>query len=247
MKKHVIALQCLWYALTPILLICLPLAIYVKKTTLRLPEAQGKRTFTLGYNHTHSLRLVHFGESTVAGVGVDNIEQGLSYHLAKQLSRHKMNIECHIQGENGIRFSELNKKIKQYNSPIDVAIITMGVNDTTQFTSLKKWQQNIEFAIERLKQVGAEHIFFMQVPPMAAFPALPFPLNQLLGLRSLLLDKQLGLICSQKIGVHHLYSALDVNKHWMAEDGYHPNVLGYEKWAEKVTPQMLEHLRFMPY
>lgn len=240
-------LQLSWYVLTPVFALCIPQALYVKRTALRLPEAQGGKTIRHG-QHDETLRFIHFGESTVAGVGVKQFTQGLSAQLCYTLStalstQQSTSVECNITGQNGIRFRGLNEHIQQHTSPADFAIITMGVNDTTGLTSVKHWQHEITKSIELLHNKGINQIFFTQVPPMTQFPALPAPLKYLLGLRAYILNTELQRLCHQHEGCKYVGSQLLVEKEMMAEDGYHPSALGYKAWAEQITPHILEHLR----
>ena len=182
-------LQLSWYALTPIFLLCIPQALYIKKTTLRLPEAQGGPIIQHGQS-SNALKFAHFGESTVAGVGVEQLKSGLSAQLCHEIVRQSIHpqhtsIECYITGQNGIRFTELNTLIEQSHYSADFNLITMGVNDTTSLTSIRRWQNNIQRCITQLNSdTQMKPIFFTQVPPMAQFPALPATLSYLLGLRA---------------------------------------------------------------
>lgn len=51
-------LTLLWYLCTPILALCIPQAIYVKKNTLRLPEASGETEFTVGSPQATSYKIL---------------------------------------------------------------------------------------------------------------------------------------------------------------------------------------------
>lgn len=239
-----ITLQTCWYALFPFFLLLLPQAIYVKKTTLRLPEAHGENLIAFQGLTPHNVHISHFGESTVAGVGIQKYHDGLSANICQRLHNQlSMNIHCHIVGKNGICYDELNTLIAQHSHKIDVAIITMGVNDTTKLTSLSQWRKHIELCIALLQQQGVRHIFFTQVPPMAQFPALPAPLKYFLGLRAWQLDLELKRIIQNQHRCHYVGSKLLVEKHYIAEDGYHPSAQGYAAWAEQITPQIVARLK----
>lgn len=240
-------LQLSWYLLTPVFLLCIPQALYVKRTAVRLPEAKGQKTENFG-SHGKHLTFLHFGESTVAGVGVKTFKQGFSAQLCQTLSvgisqSSPQRVKCSITGQNGIRFQALNDLIAQQNETADFAIITMGVNDTTGLTAVKYWQEEIYRSIELLNKKGITQIFFTQVPPMVQFPALPAPLKYFLGLRAHILNTELRRICKQTHDCTYVGSKLLVEKEMMAEDGYHPSEKGYHAWAEQITPQILRHLR----
>ncbi len=239
-----ITLQACWYALFPFFLLLLPQAIYVKKTTLRLPEASGDNHIPFQGFSAHSAHVSHFGESTVAGVGIQKLHEGLSANICQRLhDQLSMNIHCHISGKNGICYEELNALIATHPHTTDVAIITMGVNDTTKLTPLSQWRKQIELCITQLQQQGTQHIFFTQVPPMAQFPALPAPLKYFLGLRAWQLDLELKRITQNQHRCHYVGSKLLVEKHYMAEDGYHPSAQGYAAWAEQISPQIVAKLK----
>lgn len=237
-------LKSIWLASFPFMPLVLPQALYVKRSTLRLPEAMGPRTF----NDPQSapLSLLHVGESTVAGVGVNEIKQGFTHHLAQSLAYHKNidvnDVAYHVCGENGIRLDALNDHISDLPNGFDVALVTMGVNDCSKFTSLKKWHNNIHTCIKALKQKTHGPIFFTQVPPMADFPALPFPIKNILGLRATLLDKELQKICLNYDQVYHLNIDVPLEDNMMARDGYHPSAKGYKTWAQLIAPSILEKL-----
>lgn len=225
----------LWWPCLPLLLVIFPQALYVKRTTLRLPEATGSRTHK---PESSAVNLLHVGESPVAGVGIKHLEQGITAQLGEQLStRIKQDVAWQVIAQNGITIKELNSLLAE--QPIenyDLALITMGVNDTTKFTSLKKW-------LEQLNQLRSQlngPIIFTQVPPMAQFPALPAPLKYIIGFRAHLLDLELQRFCKKTDGVYYVGSKLRVEKEMMAEDGYHPSALGYENWAAQLLPDVEE-------
>jgi len=86
----------------------LPLIIFqakkVKANTLRLPIADGKQ---VSNTPNASLNILHIGESTVAGVGVNKLEQGLTKGIIDRLNQvHTGSINWHILAENGATLSQ---------------------------------------------------------------------------------------------------------------------------------------------
>lgn len=224
----------LYLPLLPLLPVILVQGKSVKANTLRLPEAGGSRQKKI--LAANSLSLLHIGESTVAGVGVDDFQLGLTARLAEHFA-------CSWQafGRNGAAISDINQQIASAElQPAELVLVTMGVNDTTSLTRRNQWLTELVACINRLEMQspveGAKaKICFTQVPPMHLFPALPFPLNYFLGLRAWQLDLSLRQLCLQK-DWHHLTIDMPLEHQWMAEDGYHPNAEGYKKWAEKIAP-----------
>lgn len=229
-----------WLCTVPLLAIIFPQALYVKKTTIRMPEAAGpKQGFIKGIEP--NLKVLHVGESTVAGVGVINLKEGLTAKIAQALNlATKREIQWQTYGVNGINFKELLEHLQTTPAvQCDIALVTMGVNDTTKLTTLKNWNQYINQTIESLKLTTSGPIIFTQVPPMMQFPALPAPLKYLLGLRSGILDLSLKRICQSHSDVYHVASEPKVKPLYMAKDGYHPSELGYSEWAKSIGPKIL--------
>lgn len=244
-------LRILWISVClPLFAVLLPQAIYVKRSTIRLPEAKGERSSQL--SHDNALHLLHIGESTVAGVGVASIDSGFTANIAKAISANTNTPTAwSLFGENGIRISELGSRLPQeiqkltishkrpdIKTQYDLAIVTMGVNDSTKFTSVKQWRAGLIDTVKVLKANTIGPIYFTQVPPLWQFPALPSPIKHLLGLRSLILDNELKAFCEQHDGVYYVGSELQVEKGMMAIDGYHPSELGYQQWALKIADQI---------
>ena len=251
MKAQQTYLRIFWLIIClPLFVVFLPQAIYVKRTTLRLPEAAGQR-FKL-VNANNPLRLIHVGESTVAGVGVDSIEKGFTANLALAISELKQRpISWALFGENGIRIKGLNQILpselqnldrqtekEKGTSRYDLAVVTMGVNDSTKFTSIKQWKKSLKENVEILRAVTDGPIYFTQVPPLAQFPALPSPLKNLLGIRSQILDNELKQFCELQLNVYYIGSEMQVGEGMMAIDGYHPSELGYQRWAQTIAAQI---------
>ncbi len=237
-----LALRMGWLVSLPLLILILPQALFVKRTTIRLKEAQGANHGKTG-GSVPSIRLLHLGESTVAGVGVKDTQLGFTANLANSMSQKThQQIQWQTLGVNGICLKELLTLMEQQAlEQCDVALVSMGVNDTTKLTSIKNWRKQIRSTIAQLLTVTHGPVIFTQVPAMMQFPALPAPLKYFLGLRSTILDRELRKVCRQHPRVHFVASLPTITTQLMAEDGYHPNAQGYKEWAYDISPQILEH------
>ena len=250
----------LGYSLFALLTPLLPLAIWqgkqVRATTLRLPEAQGEREGLIEASSimaptaqakTEPLTLLHLGESTAAGVGIEHIDDSLGFLTSQQLANQLQRpIRWKIQAQTGITSHELLDKTHLeitadsiFQQP-DVLIITLGVNDTTSFARISAWKDNLCQLIDRHSSASTR-VVLTQVPPMQNFPALPKPLNWLLGIRAWQLNQVMKHMCQQQ-GWHHQSFNIPLQPEWMATDGYHPNAQGYRLWAEGLSDMIADIL-----
>lgn len=206
-----------------------------RATTPRLPEAGGAPSGQSG-EAGPALRLLVVGESTAAGVGVGDHQQGLAAHLAAQLSRrHGRIVLWRTVGVNGIRAAALIRHLPRAPET-DVAIISLGVNDTTGLTRRRGYRQALAELIAELRRDRADlPVYLLAVPPMQRFTALPRPLRDLLGWRAQGLDRVQQHLARTLAGVHHLAYPLVEGKDLLAEDGYHPSEQGYALIARTVA------------
>ena len=221
----------------PVLPLLLIQAKSTKSSAIQLPIAQGNTIFN---TPDSQLSLLHIGESTVAGVGVTELKQGLTQGVINKLNQiTQTSISWQVLAQNGATLSQLNQLKACFLEP-DILLITIGVNDTSHFTSIKEWRVQIKQCVKRFAGPQTK-VFFTQVPNMANFPALPFPLNQFLAIRSQLLDTELKTLCLS-FHWHFIEAHLPIQKKWMAIDGYHPNQAGYQIWAEQISLDMAKHI-----
>lgn len=228
-----------WFTFGILSPVAIPLALYTRRTVVRLPEADGEPLGQWGHG-APAHRLLVVGESTAAGVGVLHHHQGLASQLALQLHQQSgQAVAWHTFGVNGIRVEELLARLADTAlPPVDQIFISMGVNDTTGFTSRRRYRIGLLQLIEALsKQHPHIRITLLAVPPMHKFTALPILLRQLLGWRARQLDQQHRRVARNVSLARYLdYPALQ-DPALLAKDGYHPNASGYRAMAAALTEQ----------
>ncbi len=218
-------------------LLLLPLLIlqgrWARLRTPRLPEALGPATGTTGDGP--ALRLMVIGESPVAGVGVATYEEALAAQLARCLApRLRRAVQWTALGENGVDAAGVIGRLVPRLSACEIAVLVMGVNDTTHFTALSKWRTRIGQLVVALRAVCAGPIVVAGVPPMGLFTALPQPLRWWIGLRAAILDAELRRCVAGADVVYAEVPALVEPQH-LAADGYHPSAGGCAAWAKQLA------------
>ncbi|MBP8203740.1 SGNH/GDSL hydrolase family protein [Pseudomonas sp. TMP25] len=223
-----------WVGLLLLAPLALPLALRTRRRALRLPPAAGLLSGVAGEGLPGApLRLLVLGESTVVGVGVDDMQLALAGQLAGALAVHYARpVAWRACGENGVTAAQARERLlpQALEQPVDLALLVFGVNDTTRLTSLLRWETALGGMAQALTVRGAQ-VAFSSVPPLQHFTALPWLLRRLLGWRATLLDARLGQL-ARRLGVGHHSVDLEFSPAYLARDGYHPSALGYRVWAE---------------
>jgi lysophospholipase L1-like esterase len=221
-----------------------------RRMTPRLPEAPGETTGVMTEDG-RSLRteeadlslcmqVLGIGESPIAGVGVASQDQAVIAQFARILAQK---LACPVAwqscGKNGATvqhaLTALMPTIK--TRPVDIVIIGFGVNDTTAFHSPFQYQQALRQMIGEVRaRLTPEVIVIASVPPLERFPALPWPLNKVLGLKARVLDRAAQSLVKDFPDVVHVMATMDMNDpKLMAMDGYHPSELGALVWARQMV------------
>lgn len=237
-----------WLGLALLAPIALPLALRTRRNTLRLPPAAGLLSGVAGADLPgEPLRLLVLGESTVVGVGVDELDAALVGQLATALAaRCGHPVAWRACGENGITAAQAHERLlpQVLDQPFDLALLVFGVNDTTHLTSLTRWEAALGDMAEALAARGAR-VAFSSVPPLQHFTALPWLLRRLLGMRAGLLDARLRQLAAS-LGAGHHAVALEFSAEYLARDGYHPSGLGYRVWAQGLAVSLVPAVRCAP-
>jgi lysophospholipase L1-like esterase len=220
----------------------LPLLIlqgrHARRVTPRMPEAAGPVCGDSGGAHRgEPFTLLALGESPVAGVGVPTHEEAITGQLARALSRSiQRPVRWQAFGKNGVTVRDaLTQLVPRIPAtPVDLALVAFGVNDTSAFRPVTQWRDDLVTLLAALDaRCAPRQILLSGVPPVAHFPALPQPLRWVLGLKAQALD-----LAAREVAAglpHVLYVPLALDTHdrsMMATDGYHPSAKGCAAWAQ---------------
>lgn len=222
----------------PLLPLLLAQGRRTRARTPRLPEAPGARCGVVqAAAGGPPLRVLCVGESPVAGVGVAHQEEAIGAQLAQALAeRSGRAVQWHACGRNGATvrnaLAEMVAQVPQ--APVDILLVAFGVNDAVAFRRVGAWQRDILALIEQLRRRCTPRVVLLSgVPPMQAFPALPYPLRWVMGLKAAALDRGLQALARRHDWLHHVPLLLDTRNDasLAAEDGYHPSAKGCRAWA----------------
>ncbi len=248
----------------------------VKRDTLRLPEPEGMRCGRVKLladaqntsPRQQTLKIMIVGDSAAAGVGSQTQQEALAGKLIPELQQQALThktfgqqfdeLTWSVQATTGHTSFDILRRLyvlAKPNQPLNVMVLSVGVNDTTANVSASQWQQQIEAIIAiAQRKFGVDHLIFARLPQMAQMPALPAPLSHFVGAKALKLDEILQQVCRAHNGVtymptdfarmideHANGAAIDISV-MFADDGFHPSSLMYGYWAQQLAELIVELL-----
>lgn len=208
--------------------------LYVRAVTPRLPEPPGPRDGVDGAGNP--LRLLIVGDSAAAGVGAESQEAALSGRLASLLAPH-FRVSWKLMARTGHKVRDVLNHIESGSGEaFDVAVVSVGVNDVTGGTTLKRWQGLLRELCEGLQcGFGIRHVFLTSLPPMHAFPALPFPLRWYLGQRAASFNRAMREVAEKNERWTFVAPEFPLTREFIAVDGFHPGPAAYAIWAGQMA------------
>ncbi|NYF89212.1 SGNH/GDSL hydrolase family protein [Tunturiibacter empetritectus] len=215
----------------------------MRRTARRLAEAAGERTgVILAEGNQSELKLLFVGDSTMAGVGVQNQKAALAFQiaaiLAKELGR---SVRWQLIAKSGLNTSQAFEFVREQELlPADVIVTALGVNDVTSQRTSRQFVEDYEILIhELLRRTGAQFAVINGLPPLHLTPAAPQPLRWYLGRCAHLLDVHLRQWIAPQRNIAYVSLQWASNPKEMAADGFHPGESQYRQWADLVAETII--------
>ncbi|WP_425044424.1 SGNH/GDSL hydrolase family protein [Primorskyibacter sp. S87] len=209
----------------------------VRARAIELPEPTGPRSGVAGEGRP--LRLLITGDSSAAGVGAGTQTQALAGQLVSRLAK-SARVEWQLEATTGHRTADTIARLSTVRGQFQVVVTALGVNDVTRAMSQDRFRDAQRILVKDLtSRMGAGLILASGVPPMEHFPALPRPLNWVLGCQAARLDTALGQLAAEIPEMEHLPFHLPPDPANAAPDGYHPSPKAYALWAERLAAKIL--------
>ena len=217
----------------------LPVAVLqgrrLRRTTPVLPEAPGPREGDVGTGEP--LRLVCLGDSTIAGVGLDDSTLAVTCQLARRLA-HGHHVTWRAVGRTGATAATARSELVPLltDSPADVLVLSVGVNDVLRGRSQRRFVDDVQGLIEAARaRVGRPLVVLSGLPPVHRFPLLPPVARRVAGHRARALDAGLAKVAAADAGVVHHILQFDTDEGMFAADGFHPGPPAHAVWAEQLA------------
>jgi lysophospholipase L1-like esterase len=132
------------------------------------------------------LVLVVLGDSSVAGVGADSVQDTLTYGVAKALT-DRYRVRLHALGVSGSKLCNVvGEQLPQVAGlDPDVVLVCVGTNDVTHCTTFREARRQLRLLADGLATVAPGAVVVVSgLPPAETAPAFRRPLRDLLGLRA---------------------------------------------------------------
>jgi lysophospholipase L1-like esterase len=213
----------------------------VRARTHRMPPPHSNGTYEFeGQGET--LRILIVGDSSAAGVGVDNISKSFGYFLPAFLNeRSGRPVIARIAGMNSATSAQIRDFVVPHIDPRSFHFIALniGTNDAKNFHHGRSFCRSFGTLLYALKARFPEAVIIWSgVINMENVPALPSPLNRILGIRSRMIDS-LGRRLCQERGVLAPEPEWRVIPENFSHDGFHASEAGYREWASNMAAYIL--------
>lgn len=218
-----------------------PQALYVRKTAPRFAPAGGPATGSWGTGR--QTRLIGVGDSIIAGVGATELSRALVGQTAAALAA---SLDCCItwqaHGVSGYNSTHILEHLLPELPDVaaDYIIVSVGVNDVTGLTTLRKWRHNLSTLLDKLRIHSPEAVIAVAgMPPLHGFPLLPQPLRATFGMRGRSFEEQTRKVVEGLPLTVHVPIDFEPQAHRFAPDGYHPSEESYAVFGRHMADGLL--------
>ncbi|HJW35180.1 MAG TPA: SGNH/GDSL hydrolase family protein [Actinomycetes bacterium] len=189
---------------------------------------------TIGPEDGDPLTLVVLGDSSVAGVGADAVEDTLTYGVAKALS-DQYRVSLHALGVSGSRLADVvSRQLPEVDGLApDMVLVCVGTNDVTHGTTLREARRQLRLLVDGLAEVAPDaKVIVSGLPPAETAVAFHRPLRDLIGFRALLFTRMYRHeLVPHGISVFDIAkltkSAFHGKREMFSADLFHPSSAGY--------------------
>ena len=195
-----------------------------------LPEPPGAREGVAGTGEP--LRVLITGDSGAAGVGAASQDEALLGQLVSRLAAD-YSVSWNLQATSGHTTAQTLERLEELPAQhFDVAVTSLGVNDTISMASLSGWRRRQARLRQLLRdKFSVQKLIVSGLPPVHGFPALPQPLRWHVGSRATQLHRALARDVAAEPDARFIDLRFSEDMAMMASDGFHPGPQIYAEWA----------------
>ncbi|MDT7537826.1 MAG: hypothetical protein QOI82_1411 [Actinomycetota bacterium] len=194
------------------------------------------------------LRLAMLGDSSAAGLGVEDAAQTPAALLAGMLARDlRRRVELDLQAVTGARSKDLDIQVQRVlRHPVDVAVILIGTNDVTHRVSPDVACRHLGRAIANLRAADVQ-VIVGTCPDLGTVAPLMQPLRALARVRSRAMAQAQAVVAVEQDAIavslgNLLGPEFAENPGMWSEDRFHPSPAGYARVVDALLPSVLKAL-----
>ena len=222
-------------------------AIATRARLPRLPEPAGERHGVVGQGTP--LRLLIAGDSSAAGVGVEQQRDALAQRLAKRLAETVgARVAWQLRARSGVTTAQTLALLRDADHGpgalhADLAVIVTGVNDVVDQIPSRRAVAAREALANWLRNGhGIQHVVFAPLPPVHHFPGLPQPLRWVAGSDARRHNAALAEWAATRGDLSRVDMEMPLNRGVMARDGFHPGEPVYRYCANAIAQHIATHV-----
>lgn len=208
-----------------------------------LPEAQNPGGKTEG---APGLNLLMLGESSIAGVGVEDHRDAISGELTAELSGLSQKaISWQVVAKSGYTARQVREQLvaRIPDERFDLIVIGLGGNDTFKLNTPWYWKKSMRKLVQALHQKHPEsQIVITYMPPVHTFLAFSPLIRFFLGNLTKLLGREMTRLAPDYDYLSYFNYVVSW-EHWITHsearnpgdffsDGVHPSALTYRLWGQ---------------
>ncbi len=179
--------------------------------------------------------LLLLGDSSAAGVGVDDINLSLGGQMLKLLAEQTGRpVKIEIIGSNSATAGQIRDFVLPHIERRDFThiIINIGTNDAKNFHTMRRFKKEFGSLLYAIKaRFPRSTVIWSGIMDMQLIPSLPSPLNKILGARSREMMNCGENLCGERLA-EIPQGFWDPSRENFAADGFHASAKGYHVWAK---------------
>jgi lysophospholipase L1-like esterase len=213
---------------------------WMRATIRPAPPAAGPTSGTVGATWGAPLRIAVVGESTAAGSGVDNHDEGFTGCLAREINAHTGRpVQWQVAGQFGATARRIRYRLlPQLDEDLDAAVLLAGGNDVMTRRSPDQWRDDLSAIVDDLTE-RAGRVVVAGIPPFALFPSMPATLGRYLSERAAALDDVSRQICAAHPGTTWVTMPGTPPPYFFASDRFHLSAAGYQRWSQVIADHLV--------
>ena len=197
------------------------------------------------------IEMVMLGDSTVAGLGAETVEDSLVIQTAQRVA-DELGRRVHARGlgvSGAVTADVRDEQIGRIEGTVDVIVIVIGSNDVTHLTPAWRFDDLTRSMLERARKRSPDAVVVLGgIPLFGEATALDQPLRAVVDGYASVLRRVQRNTAGDVEGATFVNIAAEASPRFvgvegaMSRDGFHPGATGYGFWADALAPAIVDAL-----